>query len=57
MNISKRMTDKKWLVVIAIILTGIFALLLLEATQKSPEEKVGESISSLLDSASDRVHD
>lgn len=45
--------NKKWLFIIAVILAGIFTILLIDSTRKTPAEKMGESFSDIVDSAGD----
>lgn len=45
--------NRIWLILIAVVLVGIFAVMLIESTQKSEGEKIGESISDVFDSAGD----
>lgn len=45
--------NKGLLVVIAVVLIGVFAIMLISITQKSEGEQIGESISDVLDSAGD----
>ncbi len=47
------MSNKKWLIVIAVILVGIFVVLAMESTRKTDGERIGESISDIVDSAGD----
>jgi hypothetical protein len=49
------MDNKGLLAIIAVILIGIFGLLLFQATEKSPEEKVADSISNTVDQIGDSV--
>lgn len=46
-------SNKKWLIVIVVILVGIFAVMLIGVNQKTDGEKIGESISDVIDSAGD----
>lgn len=46
-------SDKKWLIVIAVVLVGIFAVTLYGVTQNTEGEKIGNSISDIIGSAGD----
>lgn len=46
-------TNKKWLIAIAVILVGIFTVMLISVNQKTEGEKIGESIGDIVDSAGD----
>lgn len=45
--------NKKWLIVIAIILFGIFSVTLYRVTQNNDDDKIGDSISEIIDNAGD----
>lgn len=43
-------SNKTLLIVIALLLVGILGILVLQATQKTPEEKVADSVSEAVES-------
>lgn len=43
--------NKKWLVMIAVILVGIFSVMIYGVTQNTDTDTIGDSISDVLDSA------
>ena len=45
------LSNKKWLIVITVILASIFILLLMNVAPKTQGEKIGSSISDVIDSA------
>ena len=46
-------SNKKWLIVIAVVLVGIFSVILYGVTQNTESEKISDSISDVIDSAGD----
>jgi len=51
-----KVTDNKTiLIVIAVILLGILGVLVVQATKKTPEEKIADSVSETLDDIGDAV--
>ena len=46
--------NKTLLIVIALLLVGILAVLVMQATKKTPEEKVADSISDTVDKIGDQ---
>jgi len=42
---NKTMNNKALLIVIAVVLVGIFTILLVQTTEETPEEKIANSIS------------
>ncbi len=46
--------NKTLLIVIALLLVGILAVLVMQATKKTPQEKMADSISSTVDKIGDQ---
>jgi hypothetical protein len=46
---SEDSTNKTLLIVIALLLVGILGILVLQATKKTPEEKIADSVSETLE--------
>lgn len=49
------MDSKGLLAVIMVILLGIFGVLLYQATEKTPEEKMADSISNTVEQVGDKI--
>ena len=49
------MENKGLLIIIAVLLLGIFAVMLIEASQKSPEQRVAESLSQTVEEIGNQV--
>lgn len=52
---AKTSDNKALLIVIALILLGILGVLVLQATEKTPEEKIADSVSETLDDIGNAV--
>jgi len=50
-------SNKKWLIAITVILVGIFTVMLMGVPQKTESEKIGDSISDIVDSAGDGIEE
>ncbi len=48
-------TNKTLLIVIALLLAGILGLLVLQATKKTPQEKIADSVSETINDIGDAV--
>lgn len=46
-------SNKKWLIVIAVVLVGIFSVILYGVTKNTDADKIGDSISDIAKSAGD----
>ena len=46
-------TQRRWPIVIAVIVAGIFVVMLIGATQRTEGERIGESTSNIVGSAGD----
>lgn len=49
--------NQKWLIVIAVVLVGIFTVMLIGITDKPNSNNIGESINSMVDSAGDSARE
>lgn len=45
--------NKKWLIVIAVVLVGIFSVIFYGMSQKTDSDKISDSISDVIDSSGD----
>lgn len=51
-----KIDNKTILIVIAVALVGIFLMIFMENNKETPEEKIGNSISDVIDNASDNMN-
>lgn len=51
------MNNKGFMAVVIVLLVGIFAFVAIEATEKSPSEKVADSISGTVEEVGDNIED